>query len=197
MTREPPQNAPRQWLVRSVPDWSQSRAVTVWRPPLDPVLKRPLGVPPPPSGPLWPYLVIVALAVYSAAAAEFSGAEWPLYLLVSLPAIALAYDSWSRRGHRSYGASLMVRPPRIVADRRPILMQRVLILPDRRPARLVRKLEPSLSGPKQVLRIAYAPANGSANGSTRHANGSANGYLSHGVRGGRGRIVKRSPNGHG
>ncbi|MBX9925234.1 MAG: hypothetical protein K2Y05_02645 [Hyphomicrobiaceae bacterium] len=197
MTRVPPQNAPRQWLVRSVADRTQSRAVTVWRPPLNPVLKRPLGVPPAPSGPLWPYLVMVALAVYAAAAAEFSGAEWPLYLLVSLPAIALAYDSWSRRGQLAYAASRMVRPKRIVADRRPILMQRVLFLPDQRPARLIRKLEPKLSGPTHVLRIGYAPANGTANGTRGHANGSTNGHLTHATRGGRGRIVKRTPNGHG
>ncbi len=205
MTRGPVDKTPRQWLVRGLSDRADRRALTVWRPPLHPVLKRSPGAPPAPSGPLWPYLVIVVFAIYAAAVAEVSGAEWPLYILVALPVVALAYDWWSRRGQIGQDLRRKGRPARILADHRPVLMRRVLILPDQRPARIVRNLEPRLSGPRPVLRLGYLPPKAAGKNLTanvftnRHVsgelNGHINGHLTHLTRGGRGRIVKRPPTG--
>ena len=112
------------------------RAAT--QPVLHKALKVPLGAPREPSAglpgaALW---ILLGGLVFLGLSADFTEEAWPLAILMVLPFAALAYDGWSRRRSRAP----VRRETRIVADRRPVLLRPVLILPQGRPARLIAKL---------------------------------------------------------
>jgi hypothetical protein len=137
------------------------RAMTLRRAVTQPVihasLRRPLrssgrdrfdhGTRPPAgmSGPgLW---FLLALLIFCALSADFTGEAWPLAVLLVAPFAALGYDIGSRWQARPVPR----RASRIVADRRPILMHPVLVLPHGRPARLIAKL------PRLLVQIPAQP----------------------------------------
>lgn len=149
---------------------------------IHPMLRRDAVGRPPRGGPLWPFVIIVATALYALVAAEVRGSEgWPLWVLSALPILALGYDAFLRRtgysGRTGRSSSHRRCGCRIRADRRPVLLRPVLLLGEPRPARII----------GHVAAI-------------EHRDGVAvpglGGRVGPGRRGGRGRILRRLASAH-
>ena len=86
-----------------------------------------------------PYVIglVLAIVVFCGFVADFTQEAWPLAVLMSLPLAAIGFDVWSQARAR---AAPVRREPRIVADRRPVLLRPILILAQGRPVRIVAKL---------------------------------------------------------
>jgi hypothetical protein len=80
---------------------------------------------------------IVVVMGYCACVADFTEEAWPLAILLALPMVALGFDFWQQR---QSNAPSPRRAARIVADRRPVLLRPVLVVPAGRPKRIIAKL---------------------------------------------------------
>lgn len=97
---------------------------------------------------LWPMLAFVFAGLYVAQAAEFTQQAWPLAVLLTLPVAALIYG-WVVQPRPQ--PVTVRREAKTMVDRRPILLQPVLILPPGRPARIVSRV------PRKLGIVFYPP----------------------------------------
>jgi hypothetical protein len=82
-------------------------------------------------------LLLLALAVFAGTVADFTGEVWPLIVLLVAPAVA-----WAPTVLASRSPAAARRPRRTakpMTDRRPVLLRPVLVLPECRGNRIVRK----------------------------------------------------------
>jgi hypothetical protein len=91
--------------------------------------------------------LLIAAMVYCASVADFTEEAWPLAILVMLPFTAIGFDAWSAR--QVYAQPR--RNARLVADRRPVLLRPVLVVPAGRPKRIIAKL------PRLLVQIPTPP----------------------------------------
>lgn len=103
---------------------------------------------------LWPMLAFVFAGLYAAQAAEFTTQAWPLLVLLALPLFALLWGWWIAPHQQT---ALTKREAKTLIDRRPVLLQPVLILPAGRPARIIGRVPRTLSGVPRNLGIAFYP----------------------------------------
>ena len=100
-----------------------------------------------PAG-LWPMLTFVFAGLYVAQAAEFTTQAWPLAVLLALPVLALLWGWWTQPRPVPVTPN---REAKTLIDRRPILLQPVLILPPGRPARILARV------PRRLGIMVYPP----------------------------------------
>jgi hypothetical protein len=153
---------------------------------------------------LWPMVVIFAIALYAAAVAEASGAAWAYYLLLASPLAAVGVERWfaqpallPAQGMRRRGNRITVESRGSRSARMPMSNGNPPEQSERRAGRIVRRAEPEIARPKMAARTAR---NGAGFGrQTGMAVATANdarhrtSYVAPISRGGRGRIVRRSP----
>ena len=126
---------------------SRSKAVVIKRcgkpPVIAAILRRPSPRPghPTPSqangGRLWPALLLLVIATFVAAVADFTQEAWPLAVLLAIPLVVMGLDACARWNKSP--REIPQRTGRIVADLRPVLLRPVLVLPQGREARIVAK----------------------------------------------------------
>ncbi|MDZ4842415.1 MAG: hypothetical protein SH859_09780 [Hyphomicrobium aestuarii] len=153
---------------------------------------------------LWPMVVIILIALYAAAVVEASGAAWAYYLLLASPLAAVGFDRWCIRPKLSHVEGVNQRGNRISVEPRgsrtahkPMLNGNRPEQSERRAGRIVRRAELETARPEMAARTAR---NGAGFGrQTGLAVATANDArhrtsdVAPMSRGGRGRIVRRSP----
>ena len=112
----------------------------------------------PPSPSLVPTLLLIAVGLWAAFAAEFTSEAWPLAVVAMLPVIGCVV-SWfmNRRPARSQRPR---RAARTLIDRRPLLLRRVIVLPPSRRRRRITGVLPhavrlDATGGKPSRGVAY------------------------------------------
>lgn len=89
--------------------------------------------PPPPT--LWPLLLLIAVGLWAALAAEFTAEAWPLAVMAALPVIGIGVN-WLRTLKPTF-SKRRLRVARALIDRRPLLLRRVIVLPPTRRRRRI------------------------------------------------------------
>ncbi len=97
---------------------------------------------------LWPMLTFVFAGLYVAQAGEFTTQAWPLAVLLALHVLALLWGWCTQPRPQPITPN---REAKTLIDRRPILLQPVLILPPGRPARILGRVPRTLGSVPRTL----------------------------------------------
>lgn len=120
-----------------------------------------LGHQPPAASPI-PLLVLMAVGVWAAFAAEFTTEAWPLGVVAVVPVIGCVVSWFMNR--KPVQTRHPRRPARPMIDRRPLLLRRVIVLP---PARRGRRITGAHSYRLRLDATAGKPSRGCSDRAAR------------------------------